>query len=78
MPFLCCSSSIADELQEIDPESPFLMDIYERLDDLDVDKAEGTASRILTGLGFNKVMQNKAFKDFSGGWRMRVSLARAL
>merc|ERR1711972_50578 len=68
----------ADHLQEIDPESPFLMEIYERLDDLDVDKAEGTASRILTGLGFNKVMQNKALKDFSGGWRMRVSLARAL
>merc|ERR1711981_869552 len=68
----------ADVLQETDPESPFLMDIYERLDDLDADKAEGTASRILTGLGFNKAMQSKALKDFSGGWRMRVSLARAL
>merc|ERR1711981_120566 len=68
----------ADVLQETDPESPFLMDIYERLDDLDADKAEGTASRILTGLGFTKVMQNKSLKDFSGGWRMRVSLARAL
>lgn len=68
----------ADHLQEMDPESPFLMEIYERLDDLDVEKAEATASRILTGLGFNKVMQNKSLKDFSGGWRMRVSLARAL
>jgi ATPase subunit of ABC transporter with duplicated ATPase domains len=27
-------------------------------------------------LGFTKKMQEKATKDFSGGWRMRVSLAR--
>merc|ERR1719150_491509 len=30
------------------------------------------------GLGFNTAMQNKKCKDFSGGWRMRVALARAL
>lgn len=68
----------ADQLQENDPESPFLMQLYERLDDLDAEKAEVTAARILTGLGFNKEMQQKCTKDFSGGWRMRVSLARAL
>ena len=67
-----------DILQETDPESEYLLDLYERLDDLDVDKAEATASRILKGLGFNKVMQAKKLTDFSGGWRMRVSLARAL
>jgi len=67
-----------DHLQEMDPESPFLMDLYERLEELDVDKAEATASRILCGLGFTKAMQQKSLKDFSGGWRMRVSLARAL
>jgi ATP-binding cassette subfamily F protein 2 len=37
-----------------------------------------SAGKILAGLGFTKEMQNQATKDFSGGWRMRISLARAL
>jgi len=55
-----------------------LMDIYERLDELDSAKAEVTASRLLHGLGFTPIMQATATRDFSGGWRMRVALARAL
>merc|ERR1719209_1132408 len=55
-----------------------LMDIYERLDELDSAKAETTASRLLHGLGFTPIMQATQTKDFSGGWRMRVALARAL
>lgn len=55
-----------------------LMDIYERLDELDSAKAEVTASRLLHGLGFTPLMQATATRDFSGGWRMRVALARAL
>lgn len=42
------------------------------------DLAEVRASRILYGLGFDKGMQKKQVKDFSGGWRMRIALARAL
>ncbi|KAK2704966.1 hypothetical protein QYM36_017124 [Artemia franciscana] len=42
------------------------------------DSAESKARRILSGLGFDSEMQNKASKDLSGGWRMRISLARAL
>lgn len=55
-----------------------LMDIYERLDELEADKATAKASFILKGLGFDKSMQSKMVKDFSGGWRMRIALARAL
>lgn len=55
-----------------------LMDVYERLDDISADTAEARAANILHGLGFTKAMQNQKTKDFSGGWRMRIALARAL
>jgi len=55
-----------------------LMDIYERLDELEAGTAEATACRLLHGLGFTPIMQATKTRDFSGGWRMRVSLARAL
>jgi len=52
--------------------------VYDRLEDLDAATAETRARTILKGLGFTHQMQSKKTKDFSGGWRMRVSLARAL
>lgn len=36
------------------------------------------ASTILSGLGFNKDNMNHPVKSFSGGWQMRLNLARAL
>ena len=36
------------------------------------------AKTALGGLGFNHVEQHKPFDTFSGGWQMRVELARAL
>lgn len=66
----------ADEQQEVIME--LLNEIYERLDALDAATAETRARSILKGLGFTHAMQSKFTKDFSGGWRMRVSLARAL
>ena len=55
-----------------------LDDLYERLELLDVDKVEARAGKILTGLGFTTETVHKPAKAFSGGWRMRVALARAL
>uniref|UniRef100_T1I7P8 ABC transporter domain-containing protein n=1 Tax=Rhodnius prolixus TaxID=13249 RepID=T1I7P8_RHOPR len=55
-----------------------LKEVYEELKAIGADSAEPRARRILAGLGFSKSMQNRATKNFSGGWRMRVSLARAL
>ncbi|KAL6202948.1 hypothetical protein ACLB2K_026652 [Fragaria x ananassa] len=52
--------------------------IYERLEALDAATAEKRAAEILYGLGFDKQMQAKKTRDFSGGWRMRIALARAL
>lgn len=71
---------LAEELATMDNEESqdYLMQVYERLDDLGADTAESRASHLLTGLQFTPAMQNKKCKDFSGGWRMRVALARAL
>lgn len=55
-----------------------LNEVYIELKAIGADSAEPRARRILAGLGFSKEMQNRATKNFSGGWRMRVSLARAL
>lgn len=55
-----------------------LMEIYERLEELDSDNAETKAATILSGLGFDSENQARATKEFSGGWRMRIALAQAL
>lgn len=78
----------ADELGELmatdDPDvdadeiADRLTDIYERLDELDADTAEIRARNILAGLTFSDAMMMKKTKEFSGGWRMRIALARAL
>ena len=48
------------------------------MDQLDANSAEARATQILFGLGFTQKMQHMKTKEFSGGWRMRVALARAL
>uniref|UniRef100_A0A3B3VG12 ATP binding cassette subfamily F member 2 n=1 Tax=Poecilia latipinna TaxID=48699 RepID=A0A3B3VG12_9TELE len=60
----------AERLAHEDSECEKLMELYERLEELDADKAEMRASRILHGLGFSATMQQKKLKDFSGGWRI--------
>ncbi|XP_068455201.1 ATP-binding cassette sub-family F member 1 isoform X1 [Clinocottus analis] len=52
--------------------------VYEELRAIGAAAAEPKARRILAGLSFTTEMQNRPTKRFSGGWRMRVSLARAL
>uniref|UniRef100_A0A183BWS3 ABC transporter domain-containing protein n=1 Tax=Globodera pallida TaxID=36090 RepID=A0A183BWS3_GLOPA len=55
-----------------------LQEVASELKSIGAEAAEPKARRILAGLGFSKKMQEKAVENFSGGWRMRVSLARAL
>ncbi|KAI9922325.1 hypothetical protein PsorP6_000971 [Peronosclerospora sorghi] len=55
-----------------------LNEIYDQLSHMNASAAEARARRILFGLGFDSAMQEKVTKDFSGGWRMRISLAKAL
>ncbi|XP_057304553.1 ATP-binding cassette sub-family F member 3-like [Hydractinia symbiolongicarpus] len=55
-----------------------LSEVYAALSDIEADKAPARVSMILSGLGFTTEMQNMKTKQFSGGWRMRLALARAL
>ncbi|KAL9053505.1 MAG: hypothetical protein Q9162_004743 [Coniocarpon cinnabarinum] len=55
-----------------------LSDIHAKLAEMDSDKAESRAASILAGLGFSTERQLYPTKSFSGGWRMRLALARAL
>uniref|UniRef100_A0A0E0CTE3 ABC transporter domain-containing protein n=1 Tax=Oryza meridionalis TaxID=40149 RepID=A0A0E0CTE3_9ORYZ len=61
-----------------DAISKRLEEIYKRLEFIDADAAEARAASILAGLSFTPEMQRKCTKQFSGGWRMRIALARAL
>lgn len=55
-----------------------IIEIDETLRDIHAYSAEIRASAILSGLQFTEAMKHKPTKEFSGGWRMRIALARAL
>lgn len=55
-----------------------LAKVYARLAEISADEAEPRAAKILIGLGFDVEMQKRPTREYSGGWRMRLALARAL
>jgi len=55
-----------------------LTEVYAELEAIESEKAPARAAVILAGLGFTTEMQNRCTREFSGGWRMRIALARAL
>ncbi|KAH6804622.1 general control non-repressible 4 [Perilla frutescens var. frutescens] len=74
-------ASTKDDVEDDDEANDVgekLSELYEKLQLMGSDAAEAQASKILAGLGFTKDMQGRATRSFSGGWRMRISLARAL
>ncbi len=54
------------------------LDLYERFAVLDGHMVEARVGRVLNGLGFKASDRIKACGSFSGGWRMRISLAKVL
>jgi len=65
-------------IEDSGPEDERLEAIFDRLSELNVE--EPRARKILAGLGFadHLVPMDRMTKHMSGGWRMRVSLAKAL
>ena len=53
-------------------------ELHAALEAIDGYRAESRAARLLHGLGFLNDAQKQPVNSFSGGWRMRLNLARAL
>jgi len=65
-------------LAESKPDPMAIASCHERLQEIDGYQAESRAARLLAGLGFNEADIRKPLNSFSGGWIMRLNLARAL
>ena len=52
--------------------------VNERISIEGADNMEAEIERTLTGLGFRREDFNRATSEFSGGWRMRIELAKIL
>ena len=71
-----------DEIEYEDPDfdqlQERLLEVQQHLIDIKADSAYGRAAKILSGLQFEQHEHHLPTSVFSGGWRMRISLARAL
>ena len=55
-----------------------IAELHARFDAIDGYSARSRAQRLLAGLGFAQNQMSKPVAEFSGGWRVRLNLARAL
>jgi ATP-binding cassette subfamily F protein 3 len=73
-------AQLNDKLIELERSEDFekAAVIHQQLEELDGYSAERRAILLLQGLGFGEEDNHRAASDFSGGWRIRLNLARAL
>ncbi|EIN13185.1 hypothetical protein PUNSTDRAFT_48256 [Punctularia strigosozonata HHB-11173 SS5] len=55
-----------------------LAEVHQRLAEMEAESGPARAAALLAGLGFSEEDQKRPTRSFSGGWRMRLALARAL
>lgn len=63
---------------EINHQGELIAELHQRLTDIDGYSAKARAAELLNGLGFTQANLQQAVSTFSGGWRVRLNLARAL
>jgi ATP-binding cassette subfamily F protein 3 len=63
---------------EAEDDGDALSRLHELMDRIDGYTARSRASRLMHGLGFNTEDEVRPLNAFSGGWRVRLNLARAL
>ena len=66
------------ELAEREEKYDLLAELYETYSSLDGYSAKSKAEQLMVGLGFKSEDFTKSLKDFSGGWRVRLNLAKTL
>ena len=74
-----------DRLNKMDTSSEEFYETLEligawehRLEDLDAGKLPSRIESVLLGLGFSSSDMNRKTEEFSGGWQMRIALAKLL
>jgi ATP-binding cassette subfamily F protein 3 len=77
--------SLAAQMGELDPSGPDYAIVCDRFSDLDSQlhardaySLESQAGIVLGGLGFSAADQRRSTQEFSGGWQMRIALAKLL
>ncbi|MGB4812557.1 MAG: ATP-binding cassette domain-containing protein [Methylophilaceae bacterium] len=63
---------------EANHQGELIGELHHRLTDIDGYSAKARAAELLNGLGFSQAALQQAVSTFSGGWRVRLNLARAL
>ncbi len=73
-------AALMDKLRRLEADSDYqgAAQVYQALEEIDGYNAERRAIRLLQGLGFSDAQCQKPADEFSGGWRIRLNLARAL
>ena len=66
------------EMHPTDADIDLLTKLHDRMAMIDGYAAKSRAAQLLHGLGFAPSQQENPVASFSGGWRMRLNLARAL
>lgn len=74
----CLEEELIKLLDDPDKNSIRISSIEQRINELEIGGSEHKARHILEGLGFSEEMMQQKTCDLSGGWRMRISLARIL
>jgi len=63
---------------EANHQGELIAELHHRLLDIEGYSAKARAAELLSGLGFSQANLQQAVSSFSGGWRVRLNLARAL
>ncbi len=65
-------------LAEANHQGEKIAELHHQLSDIEGYSAKARAAALLDGLGFSQLDLTRAVSEFSGGWRVRLNLARAL
>jgi len=67
-----------EDMEKLDQLVARQGELLERFEQLDGYRVEADSSKVLAGLGFSDSDRDKKCSEFSGGWQMRIALAKML